>query len=206
MKLYFTRGACSLSPHIVLRELGLRFELEAVDLAAKRTASGEDFAQVSPMGYVPALKLDDGEVLTEGVAITQHLVDRHAPGRLAPPPGTLERARLQARLNFLSAELHKAFGPLFSPSLAPESREAAVARVGRCLDVLEQDLADGRSYLQGAEFTLADAYLFVIAGWAEPKGISLARWPKLQALVARIGERPAVREAIAAETQLAEAA
>ena len=138
MKLYYSPGACSLSPHIVLRELGLPATLEAVDLKTKRTDSGADFTALNPKGYVPALQLDDGEVLTEGVAIVQYLADRHAPGTLAPAAGTVERARLAAHLNFISAELHKAFGPLFNPALAPEARQAALATIGRKLDVMEQ--------------------------------------------------------------------
>lgn len=206
MKLYLAPGACSLSPHIVLRELGLSFDIELVDLRTKRTASGADFTAVNPKGYVPALQLDDGEVLTEGVAIIQFLADHHAPGRLAPLPGTVERARLTAHLNFISAELHKAFGPLFNPALSGEAREAAVTAVRRKLDLVEQTLADGRSFLTGEAFTVADAYLFVVAGWAPSLGVELSTWPKVRALVARIGERPAVRAALAAETKAREAA
>lgn len=199
MKLYFTPGACSLSPHIVLRELGLPFTLEAVDLKTKRTASGGDYAAVNPKGYVPALQLDDGEVLTEGVAITQYLADKHAPGTLAPPAGTVERARMTGHLNFLAAELHKAFSPLFSPAITPEAREAAVANIGRKLEVMEKALADGRPYLLGPEFSVADAYLFVLLSWAPPMGVDLARWPRLQAFSSRVAARASVQAAMAAE-------
>jgi glutathione S-transferase len=119
MKLFYAPGACSLSPHIVLRELGLSFVLEAVDLKTKKTESGADFTAINPKGYVPALQLDDGEVLTEGAAIVQYLTDKYAPGSLGPVAGTVERARLNAHLNFISAELHKAFGPLFQPDASP---------------------------------------------------------------------------------------
>jgi len=200
MKLFYAPGACSLSPHIVLRELGLPFALEAVDLKTKRTQSGADFAAVNPKGYVPALQLDDGEVLTEGAAIVQYLADKHAPGTLAPMAGTVERARLNGHLNFISAELHKAFGPLFNPALAPEAREAAVATLGRKLDLAEQALGDGRPYLTGPDFTVADAYLFVVLSWAPKLGIDLARWPHLGAFSGRVAARASVQAAMAAET------
>ena len=199
MKLFHSPGACSLSPHIVLRELGLPFALEAVDLKTKRTENGADFTAVNPKGYVPALQLDDGEVLTEGAAIVQYLADKYAPGTLAPLAGTVERARLNAHLNFISAELHKAFGPLFNPALAPDAREAAVANIGRKLDVVEKALADGRSYLTGPDFTVADAYLFVVLSWAPHLDVDLARWSNLREFSRRAGARPAVEAAIAAE-------
>lgn len=199
MKLFYAPGACSLSPHIVLRELGLLFALEAVDLKTKRTESGADFTAINPKGYVPALQLDDGEVLTEGAAIVQYLADKHAPGTLAPVAGTVERARVNGHLNFISAELHKAFGPLFNPALAPEAREAAVANVGRKLNLVEEALADGRPYLTGPEFSVADAYLFVVLSWAPKLGVDLARWPHLGGFSQRVTARTAVQAAMAAE-------
>jgi len=206
MKLYFTPGACSLSPHIVLRELGLDFDLEKVDLAAKTTASGADFKAINPKGYVPALRLPEGEVLTEGVAIVQFLADRHPQAGLAPAAGTVERARLQAHLNFMSAELHKAFSPLFNPQTTADQREAAKANIARRYDLIEQGLADGRSFLLGEAYSVADAYLFTISTWAAPMGIDLSRWPRVKALVERVGKRPAVRAAMEAEGLTAEAA
>jgi len=199
MKLFYAPGACSLSPHIVLRELGLPFALEAVDLKTKKTESGADFTAINPKGYVPALQLDDGEVLTEGAAIVQYLADKHAPGTLAPVAGTVERARLNGHLNFISAELHKAFGPLFNPALAPEAREAAVANIGRKLDVVETALADGRPYLTGPDFSVADAYLFVMLSWTPNFGIDLARWSRLGEFSRRVAARAAVQAAMAAE-------
>ena len=199
MKLFYAPGACSLSPHIVLRELGLPFALEAVDLRTKTTEAGTDFKAVNPKGYVPALQLDDGEVLTEGAAIVQYLADKHAPGTLAPVAGTVERARLNGHLNFISAELHKAFGPLFNPALTPEAREAAAANLHRKLDVVEGALADGRPYLNGPSFTIADAYLFVVLSWAPKLGVDLARWPHLGAFSQRVAARSAVQAAVAAE-------
>jgi glutathione S-transferase len=199
MKLFYAPGACSLSPHIVLRELGLPFALETVDLKTKKTESGADFTAINPKGYVPALQLDDGEVLTEGAAIVQYLADKHSPGTLAPIAGTVERARLNGHLNFISAELHKAFGPLFNPALAPEAREAAIANIGRKLDVVENTFADGRPYLTGPSFTVADAYLFVVLSWAPKLGVDLARWPHLGEFSRRVTARAAVQAAMAAE-------
>ncbi len=199
MKLFYAPGACSLSPHIVLRELGLPFALEAVDLKTKRTESGADFTAINPKGYVPALQLEDGEVLTEGAAIVQYLADKHAPGTLAPVAGTVERARLNGHLSFISAELHKAFGPLFNPALTPEAREAAVANIGRKLDILEKVLADGRPYLNSPDFTVADAYLFVVLSWMPNFGIDLARWSRLGEFSRRVRARAAVQAAMAAE-------
>ncbi len=199
MKLFYAPGACSLSPHIVLRELGLSFELEPVDLMTKRTGSGRDFMLISSKGCVPALELEDGEVLTEGAAIVQYLADRHAPGRLAPAAGTVERARVNGHLNFIAAELHKTAAPLFDPRLEPAAREAVIARFGRNLDVVEPVFADGRAYLTGADFTVADAYLFVVLSWAPHLGVDLARWPSLVAFSRRVIGRPAVQAAMAAE-------
>ena len=199
MKLFYTPGACSLSPHIVLRELKLPFELESVDLKNKKTASGADFTSINPKGYVPALQLEDGEVLTEGAAIVQYLVDKHAPGTLAPAGGTVERARLNGHLNFVSAELHKAFGPLFNPVLPPEARDAAVANIGKKLDVVEKALDDGRDYLTGPEISIADIYLFVVLNWAPRLGVDLSGWPHLGDFVRRVGTRGAVVAAMEAE-------
>ena len=199
MKLFYTPGACSLSPHIVLRELDLPFTLEAVDLKSKRTETGADFTSINPKGYVPALQLDDGEVLTEGAAIVQYLADRHAPGTLAPIAGTIERARLNGHLNFISAELHKAFGPLFNPMLSAEAREGAVSNIGRKLDIVDTALSDERPYLTGASLTVADAYLFVMLSWAPSFGIDLARWPRLEEFSRRVRARKAVQAAMEAE-------
>lgn len=199
MKLFYAAGACSLSPHIVLRELDLPFEIEAVDLRTRTTASGADFTGINPKGYVPALQLDDGEVLTEGAAIVQYLADRHAPGTLAPAAGTVERARLNGHLNFISAELHKAFAPLFNPALTPEAREAALAHLGRKLDVVDRALDDGRPYLMGPDFSVADAYLFVVLNWTSMFGVDLTRWPHLDPFARRVVARKAVQAAMAAE-------
>jgi glutathione S-transferase len=199
MKLYYTPGACSLSPHIILREIGAQFELERVDAATKTTEHGEDFRQVNPKGYVPALRLPDGEVLTEGAAVVQYIADAHGARDLAPPVGTVARARLQEHLNFVASELHKAFSPLFHPSASAEAKAAAPENVGRRFDHVERVLGDGRPYLLGETFTVADAYLFVVSSWAVPTGIGLDRWPLLAAFVERVRGRPTVRAAMAAE-------
>jgi glutathione S-transferase len=199
MKLFYAPGACSYSPHIVLREAGVDFDLERVDVQTKRTASGSDYLQINPMGYVPALQLDSGEILTEGAAIVQYIADTHPAADLAPKPGTVERAKLQAHLNFTASELHKAFGPLFSPDAPAEAKAKAPSEIARRLDHMEAQLADGRAYLMGENFSIADAYLFVVSGWTGPTGIGLERWPNLQAFVGRVGARPAVQAAMAAE-------
>lgn len=199
MKLYFAPGACSLSPHIALREAGLPFTLEQVDIFTGKTAGGEDFAAINPKGYVPALKLEDGSVLTEGAAIVQYIADLAPSVGLAPRPATLERARVQEWLNFLASELHKAFSPLFRPGTDEAGRQEARAAIARRLGHIETELADGRSYLLGDAFSVADIYLFVIAGWAEGKDIPLSAWPRLTALLERVASRDSVREALNAE-------
>lgn len=199
MKLYYSPGACSLSPHIVLREAGIPLELERVDTGAKTTETGQDFLKINAKGQVPTLRLDDGEVLTEGAAIVQFIADTHPEAGLAPKPGTIKRARLQEHLNFIAAELHKAFVPLFTPSSPEEARQAALANVGKKFDHLERHLSDGRSHLLGDAFSVADAYLFVVSSWTRPTGIDLGRWPHLAAFVARVAARPKVREAMMAE-------
>jgi glutathione S-transferase len=199
MKLYYSPGACSLSPHIVLRELGLPFDLDRVDQATKTTATGTDYRAINAKGYVPALRLDDGEILTEGSAIIQYLADQTPAAKLAPAAGTLPRARLQEHLNFLASELHKAFGPLFNASASEDAKRQAPGNIGRLLDHFESILSDGRSYLLGEDYTIADPYLFAIARWAKPTGIGFAKWPHLDAFIERIGRRDAVKAALAAE-------
>ena len=199
MKLYYAPGACSLSPHISLREAGAAFDLERVDTRTRTTESGADYLAINPKGYVPALQLDDGEVLTECAAVVQFIADRHPAAGLAPANGSLERARLQEHLNFIASELHKAFTPLFDPSAPEAAKQAAPAAVARRLDHVEWLLADGRAYLLGERFSVADAYLFTVASWTGPTGIGLDRWPRLAAFVARVAARPAVQAAMQAE-------
>lgn len=199
MKLYYLPGACSLASHIALREAGAEFEIDRVDRETRRTESGEDYLALNPKGYVPALKLDGGAVLTEGPAILQFIADRHPGVALAPPGGTLERARLQEQLNYIGTELHKSFTPLFRADSSEAEKEKARTEAARRFDHVERLLGDGRSWLLGDRFSVADAYLFVVSRWTARTGIDLSRWPAIAAFVERVGARPAVREALAAE-------
>lgn len=198
MKLYYFPGACSLAPHLVACEAGIRLDLEKVDLGSRRTASGEDYAEVNPKGYVPALRLDDGSVLTEVSALIQYLADLAPASGLIPPAGTMERYRVLEWIGYIATEIHKGFGPLWNAKLAPEARAAAVAALARRLDLVEQVLAR-QPYLAGPAFGVADAYLFTVASWAPWVKLDMAPWPKLRDFVARIGARPKVQEALVAE-------
>lgn len=198
MKLYFSPGACSMAPHIVLREAGLPFDLEKVDIPKRQTASGEDFTKINPKGYVPAIKLDNGQVLTEGPAITQYLADQKPSSGLAPPPGTMERYRLMEWLNFITSEIHKQFSPLFNPKTPAEWRENQINLLNRRFDFLAQSL-DGKQYLMGDKFTVADAYLFTVLNWSNRFKIDLEKWPKLKDYMSRVAARPAVKDAMKAE-------
>ncbi|MFN6924150.1 MAG: glutathione binding-like protein [Tabrizicola sp.] len=198
MKLYIKPGACSMASHIILTEIGGDFSVEMVDTAAGETASGANYREINPKGRVPALVVD-GEVLTEGPAILQFPGDRAANDRLAPVGGTMARARVNEVLNFIGTELHVAFGPLFSATSSDAQKEAAPQAVAGKLDWLEATLADGRPYLTGRDFTIADAYAFVATNWANFTGIALARWPNLSAFMARVAERPSVRKDLKAE-------
>jgi glutathione S-transferase len=200
MKLYYSPGACSLSPHIVLREAERRFDLERVDLKTHRTASGADYLQINPRGYVPALQLDgpDSPVLTEGPAIVQYVADLVPDARLVPPNGTFARYHLQSWLNFISSELHKQFGPLFDPKLPAMVAERLRGKIGQRLLYL-QDVLNDRAFVMGETFTVADAYLFVMLQWCEPHGIDLALYPNLDDFEHRVAQRPAVQAAMSAE-------
>ena len=198
MKLFYAPGACSMSPHIVAQEAGIELELEKVDTATKKTASGEDFWTINPKGYVPALQLDDGQLLTEGPAIVQYLADSKPDSKLAPTNGSLARYRVQEMLNFISTEIHKQFTPLFKPTTAPEQRQAQVELLGKRFALVEQWLK-GKSYLFGDQFTVADAYLFTVVNWCNFVKIDLAPWPGLQKYQARVAARPAVQAVLQAE-------
>jgi len=199
MKLYYSPGACSLASHIVLHETGLPFTIEKVDLRAKTTEAGADFATISRKGAVPALALDGGAVLTEGVAIMQYVADVAGTPGLSPAPGTLDRARLQEMLNFIASEVHKAFGPLFTPGVSDEGKAMAVANVTRRLGQMDGMLADGRTWLLGDTFTQADAYAFTITSWTRFVGIDIAALTHLGAYMGRVAARPAVQAALRAE-------
>lgn len=200
MKLYYAPGACSLSPHIVLREAERRFDLERVDLRTHRTASGADYLTINPKGYVPALQLDGpgSPILTEGPAIVQYIADLAPDAHLAPPSGTFARYHLQEWLNFISTEIHKQFSPLFhagTPAVMAERQRGAISR--RFLYL--QDVLDDRAFLMGETFTVADAYLFVMLQWCGPHGIDLGLYPNLDDYESRIANRPAVQAALSAE-------
>ena len=198
MKLFYTPGACSLSPHIALLEAGLPFTLSKVDLKVKKLESGEDFNTINAKGYVPALQFDDGQVLTEGSAIVQYIADQKPAAGLAPAAGTVERYRLQEWLNFITAELHKPMGSMFNPAQAPEWKESVKATLSKRLDWLSKQL-EGKQYLMGEKFSIADGYLFTILNWAGMVKFDMGKWPVLQQYAARVAQRPKVMEALKAE-------
>ena len=198
MKLYFTPGACSLSPHITLCEAGLSFDLVKVDLKTHQLDDGRDFYAINPKGYVPLLELDNGERLSEGPAIVQYVADQVPDARLAPPAGSFERYRLQEWLNFITTELHKNFGPLFNPATPEEYKATVKKKLGDRFGYVEGRLA-GRDYLMGDHYTVPDGYLYVMTRWAGFMGIDLAPHANLTAFAKRMAERPAVQAALAAE-------
>jgi glutathione S-transferase len=198
MKLYYSPGACSLSPHIVLREAGLPVELVKVDLAAKKLDDGGDYFAINPKGYVPAIVLPNGELLTEGPAIVQYIADQNLDSRLAPKSGTLERYRLQEWLNFISTEIHKGFSPLFKKDASADWKASAIETLSKRLDVVASKL-QGKSYLLGEQFTVADAYLFTVLNWSRGVKLDLSKWPVLVEYQKRIASRPKVQEALKAE-------
>lgn len=198
MKLYFRPGASSLSPHIALREADLAFDLEKVDTITKKTEAGADYLAINPKGYVPALQLDDGQVLTEVSAIVQYIADRAPASRLAPAAGTMERYRLAEWLNYISTEIHKSFSPLFSPKAPDEWKTVVKEQLATKFGFLAKQL-DGKQYLMGDTFTVADCYLFTVLRWTTSVKIDLAQWPVLAQYVERVAARPAVHAALLAE-------
>ncbi|WOP15557.1 glutathione transferase GstA [Ottowia sp. SB7-C50] len=195
MKLYYSPGACSLSPHIALHESGLAHEAIAAPTKTHKLPDGSDYYQVNPLGYVPYLVLDDGTALREGPAIVQYIADQVPDKKLAPPNGTLARYQLQSWLNFIGTELHKGFSPLFNPAMPDEAKALSKERLLGRLKWLEGELA-GKTYLMGDDFTVADGYLFVVTNWAKPMGIDLSPYPNLVAYRGRVAARPAVQAAI----------
>jgi glutathione S-transferase len=198
LKLYYSPGACSLSPHIALREAGLTFDLEQVDLKAKKTKSGEDYLKINPKGYIPALKLDDGYVLTEGPAIVQYIADQKPRLNLAPENGSPERYRLQEWLTYIGTEIHKNFSPLFNPDAPEDYKKIAKQHLAKRFAYVDEKLK-GHDYLTGSHFTVADGYLFTVTNWANFVQIDLSPYPALQAFQARVAARPKVQEAMKAE-------
>jgi glutathione S-transferase len=204
VKLFYSPGACSLSPHIVATEAGIPLELVKVDLKTKTVRKEGDFWDINPKGYVPALQLDSGEVLTEGPAIVQYLADQRPEAGLAPANGTFERVRVQELLSYITSEIHKTYSPLFNPAILPEVREERLAYLHKRYALLEKQL-EGQKYFFGDRFTVADAYLFVVTTWARDVKFDLADFPNIQAFQKRVGGRKTVLEAMRAEGLIKEA-
>jgi glutathione S-transferase len=198
MKLYYSPGVCSLSPHIVLREAGLAFEPVLAPTKTHQLEDGTDYYSINPLGYVPMLELDDGTRLREGPAIVQYIADLAPTRNLAPANGTLQRYRLQEWLTFIGTEIHKSFSPLFNPNMPEEAKKFFRERLASRYAWVDKEL-EGKDYLMGDHFTVADAYFFVVSRWAKGMGIDLAQWPNVQAHHERVKARPAVQEAMKAE-------
>ena len=198
MKLYYSPGACSLSPHIVLREAGLAFEPVLASTKTHQLQDGTDYYGINPLGYVPLLELDDGTRLREGPAIVQYIADQVPSKNLAPANGTLPRYRLQEWLTFIGTEIHKAFSPLFNPAMPEEGKQIYRDRLAARFKWVDEQLA-GKDYLLGDNFSVADAYLFTVSNWTKPMNIDLAAYPNLTAFRDRVAARPAVQEAMKAE-------
>ena len=202
MKLYYSPGACSLSPHIALYEAGLAFEAVPAPTKTHQLPDGTDYYTINPLGYVPLLELDDGRRLREGPAIVQYIADQAPAKKLAPTNGTFERYKLQEWLTFIGTEVHKTFSPLFNPATPEETRSTSLARLNSRLTWVDRELA-GKQYLMGDDFTVADGYLFTVTNWAKHIGLDLSGFENLQAFRARVGARPAVKSAMKAEGLIA---
>jgi glutathione S-transferase len=198
MKLYYSPGACSMAPHIVATEAGIPLDLVKVDIPNKKTADGADFWLVNPKGYVPALQLDDGTVLTEVGVICQYLADQKPDSGLMAPAGTMQRYHQMEALNFAATEVHKQIGALFNPRMTPEMKEVQLAVIARRLGPLDKAL-EGRQYVMGDSYTAPDAYLFTVLNWTRPLKIDLAPWPAIQAFMTRVAARPKVQQTLKAE-------
>jgi len=198
MKLYYSPGACSLSPHIALREAGLAFEPVLASTKSHKLQDGTDYYGINPLGYVPMLELDDGTRLREGPAILQYIADLAPTKNLAPANGTMQRYRLQEWLTFIGTEIHKSFSPLFNPGMPEDGKAISKTKLRSRYEWLDSQLAD-KDYLMGDTFSVADGYLFAVTNWAKPTGVDIADLPKLSAWHARVAARPAVQEALKAE-------
>jgi glutathione S-transferase len=197
-KLYYSPGACSLSPHIALREAGLPFDLVLASTKTHKLADGTDYYGINPKGYVPLLELNDGQRLSEGPVIVQYIADQVPASKLAPVAGSMERYRLMEWLNFITSELHKGFSPLFNPATPEEYKAIARTRLTERLTWVDSQLA-GKDYLMGDTFTVADAYLFTVAGWGQYVGVDIKPLAQLSAYMGRVAARPAVQAAMKAE-------
>ena len=198
MKLYYFPGACSMAPHIALREAGVDFDLVKVDLANRTTDAGTDYTDINPNGYVPALELDNGEVLTECAVILQFIADQNPASGLAPAAGTMERYRLMESVHFIATELHKSFSPLFNPQSSDEAKKNAIDNITNRFERVNAQL-EGRDFLLGDTFTVADAYLATIIGWTQHVQFDLSPWPNIGAYAGRVMARPQVQETLKAE-------
>ncbi len=198
MKLYYSAGACSLAPHIALQEAGLAFEAIAAPTKTHKLTDGTDYYTINPLGYVPLLVLDDGRQLRESPAILQYIADQVPAKQLAPANGTFERYKLQEWLNFIGTELHKGFAPLFTPGMPDEAKTIAKTRLSSRLQWVDGELAKS-PYLMGDTFTVADGYLFTVAGWSKYVGVDISSLANLGAYMARVGARPTVQSALRAE-------
>jgi glutathione S-transferase len=198
LKLYFSPGACSLSPHIIAREAQLDITLDKVDFATKKTSSGKDFLAINPKGYVPALELDNGQVLTENPAIALYLADQKPASKLAPASGSFERYKVLETLSYINSEIHKSYSPLFNPKVTPELRQDRIDYLNKRYPIVEKLLGE-HPYLFGEHFSVADAYLFVVTRWAGFLKVDLSKFKALAAFQERVSERPAVKAAIEAE-------
>jgi glutathione S-transferase len=198
MKLYYFTGACSLASNIALRDAGLKFELVKVDRHTRKAADGLDFNEVNPKGYVPALALDNGEVLTENVAVLQYIADRNPGAKLAPAAGTMERYRLMEWLSFINSEIHKSFSPLFRQDAPEGAKQYARKNIETRLEYLQRALG-AKKFLMGEQYTVADAYLYTVLSWARHVDIDLGRWPQVKRYVEGIGARSNVIEALKSE-------
>jgi glutathione S-transferase len=198
MKLYYWPGACSLSPHIVSREAEIELQLAQLDRAERKTQDGTVLSSVNPKNQVPVLELDNGQRLTEGPVIVQYLADQKPSSGLVPPPGTMERYRVQEWLNFITSELHKTFGPMFRPTTPDEFKKISREYLAQRFEWIDEQLA-GKQYLMGEIFTVADAYMFTVLRWSPRVGIDLSKWPNIKAYLDRVEARPKVKEAMQAE-------
>ncbi len=199
MKLYYSPGACSLATHILLREAGLSFDLEKVDIRAKTTEHGEDWMALNPKGYVPALRLDDGDVITENVVLHGYIADQKPEAKLAPAHGTKARLKQDELAVYVSTEIHKSLGAMFNPAITDDARKATIDRLMARYKLIEQLLADGRTYITGEQFSTVDAYLFTVTNWATPLRVDLSSLPNLLAYQGRVAVRPAVQASLVAE-------
>ncbi len=198
MKLYYSPGACSLSPHITLIESGLKFDPVMTSTKTHKLQDGTDYYTINPKGYVPLLELDNGDRLAEGPAIVQYIADQVPGKKLAPANGTFARARLQEWLTFIGTELHKTYSPLFSPSTPEETKTTQKNKLADRYKWVDAQL-EGKDYLMGSEFSVADPYLFTVTNWAQHVGVDLSPYKNLGAFMARMAARPSVQQALKAE-------